>query len=359
MKKRYNKWIICIILILSLTIISFISFAVPSIKNGNELDVNSEKIVEGTSLYTGNKLSIKEEIRGNMFVSGNDIEIDSKVDGNLFVAGNNIKINGNIEGTIFAAGNNINLGGKGRDAFLAGNIIVLNKEINIERDLFASCKFIDLSGIVGRDMVASYEEIDIQNDFKILGDLNYESPKEIKELEEKVSGKSDFKAIETPSALSVFKSTVLSILGILIVYLVGILIKRKIWINKAKLMKNNPLKSFIIGILTLIILPILAILFIITVIGIPIGFISLSLYVISIYVSQIIVGCAIGDYIFKGKEKYLGILSILSGIIIIKLLALIPFVGKVIGFMIICLGMGSIILSIYKKRIQSNEIVKL
>ncbi|MDO5708297.1 MAG: hypothetical protein Q4P31_06665 [Andreesenia angusta] len=352
---RFKKKIF-MILTICLTILSFsiVSFAKSNFNIGDAIGLESGKIEEGTAFYSGNNINIDGNINGNAFIAGQDINIRGNIDGNLFIAGNNINIEGEVKGTIFSAGNLVTIKSNSRDVFVAGNIINLDEGFRVERDLFMGGSNILLNGEVGRDLNLTFDKCDIGDKFKVKGDMTYESKNKISGIDSKVEGDLKYKKTEIEnkkkSILNVFKDIVISILGLLLVWAIGIIINRRLWISNARTMKKNPLLSFGIGLATLILMPAIIIILMVTIIGLSSAIILSLLYGISIYISQIIISVAIGDAIFRGREIHYGIWGALLGLIIIKLLTLIPFAGFIINFMIICLGLGAIIINLKENR---------
>jgi len=87
----------------------------------------------------------------------------------------------------------------------------------------------------------------------------------------------------------------------------------------------------------------------ITIVGIPLGFIGIALYVIAIYLSQIMVGLFIGRWIisyFREVESR-GILvgALTLGLAIYCLLRMIPYVGFFITLIGALLGLGALLVS--------------
>ena len=94
-------------------------------------------------------------------------------------------------------------------------------------------------------------------------------------------------------------------------------------------------------------------------IGIPLVFIAMAIYMIAVYLSQIPVGLFVGTWIigrfFKVESRTIMIGSLALGLFILGLLRLIPFLGFFISLTIILLGLGAIVVSEKKRRVQPQE----
>src|SRR3972149_6415044 len=81
----------------------------------------------------------------------------------------------------------------------------------------------------------------------------------------------------------------------------------------------------------------------------------LLIYIFVIYISRIFVGFWIGQYILKFKNK---VFSLAIGLLIIFIGINLPIIGTFIHFMVIVIGLGAIILTvydIYRKTKQENS----
>jgi hypothetical protein len=99
------------------------------------------------------------------------------------------------------------------------------------------------------------------------------------------------------------------------------------------------------GFIALIVTPIGAIIIAITLIGIPLSLLSLFIYFVAIYLSNPIVGTALGMKILQRLLKREGVnlyLSMVVGIIIFYILQNIPILGLMISLLGVCWALGGI-----------------
>ena len=98
-----------------------------------------------------------------------------------------------------------------------------------------------------------------------------------------------------------------------------------------------------IWILTFIVVPIISLIALFTWVLTPLALIILSVYVIGIYLSSLLVYYIVGNIfttkVFKKDNMYL---ALVCGIILVKLIKLIPFFGGLIGALVLFYGMGLI-----------------
>ena len=114
----------------------------------------------------------------------------------------------------------------------------------------------------------------------------------------------------------------------------------------ARTAKAKPLVSFGVGILVSILLPVIAVVALITLLGAPLGVILLLLLIPLGAIGYATAALSIGRLIVKGAR----IPAFVVGLIILRLLALIPFAGGVIGFLATIFGLGVVFLALLRAR---------
>lgn len=361
-----------IVISFSLIVVLLLSTSLVSAEtiSGNNIVVQSDEILEQTSFLSGNNIRIDGDIKATAFVAGNHIEINGTIDGDLFVAAQSITINGKVDGSIFTASQNVTINNHVANniysagaildvnaqidgsVFLAGQNINLKDKAQINKDAFISGANIYQDGKINGDLTSSSTSLNIEGD--IDGDLNYRSETEENELNNaNIAGDINWSKIKSNSFSTLFKvfSVIFSILAALVIWLVIRLIHKTFWINLAIKIKNTPLQTLGFGTLALILTPFIAVSLMLTVIGIPLSFILLIFYGISLYISKIIISVFFAFSLQKrynwsfAKGFWLFLLSLIS----LSILVAIPIVGWLIRFIIAIFGLGAIVLSLKKE----------
>ena len=305
-----------------------------------------------TRFIAGNNVTSKANIDGISFIAGNEVRLEGKSSYG-FVAGNNITINENIEKDIFVAGNNIIIGSDaiiGRDIYIAGNTITI--DTNIKRDLRVGGELVDISGItIGGDAYIASEEIKLDNDTVVTGKLYYPEDAKVSGLKDAKVGSVKLmksKDIETRDT-ETFKDKVMDfIISVAASFIVMIVLFYLIPNTKEKLEKvdlkvSSILKLVGIGLVVLIVVPIIALIGLFTGVLTPIALITICLYVIFIYLSSLLGYYIVGNVIIsKTLEKGNSYLALFCGIIIVKLVKLIPVIGGLVSALLLFYGIGLI-----------------
>ena len=145
---------------------------------------------------------------------------------------------------------------------------------------------------------------------------------------------------------------------ILVIGIVLLLLVPKRLTTLTEAIRTNLWQSLGWGALILFATPIAAIIVMCTVIGLPIGLITLALYGIALYLSQIPVALLTGRLIImrstQSESKGLLIGALALGLAIITILTIIPVLGFIVGLAIVLFGLGSIITSTARIRIETR-----
>lgn len=311
-------------------------------------NVKLKDTVNGDSAIAGNIIDMAGNIDGIGFIAGQTINIK----GNLeygFIAGQNITINGNITKNIYAAGQTITFtknASIGRDIFLAADTITLNGNLERNINISAAKVIIENGTMINGNINIDTSEIIIKDNVKIEGTLKYNNT--AKETISKNAQIAKTQTYKTTDNNQVNKTEILqSILNMVVVFLcITILIPQTI--DKTEKIYNNKNTKYIknvgIGFLLLICIPLISILLLVSNIGIYLGLIIAGLYLIALYISFIISGFILGNLLLKklmnlNTNKYL---SGIIGIILLKLLMLIPVFGTILGLIALTLGLSTI-----------------
>lgn len=320
---------------------------------GGLVQVDSD--VNGDLIIAGGKISVSGNVSQDLTLAGGDIYIKGEVGDDLRIGGGNVIIDSIIKDDLIIGAGNIDLSNEsfvGGDITLGGGAVFLNGEVN--GDVFggAGDLFIN-SQIKGNVKLASVEKIEFGPNGRIMGNLTYKGPNEMELKEGAVQGKVNYTASKTTideeeirtfmrtliAGLSLYKLLAMLFAGLFLVWLL-----RYYVIHSTKELVESPFKSLGIGFLILALTPILALLFLITTIGLPIAILVLTFWFIALYFGKLMAAMLIGAMVIKLNDKSgfgrtYGAFAL--GTLVYVLLSFIPIVGWIIKLMLILLGMGA------------------
>lgn len=312
--------------------------------------VTEEGTYESLRFVAGNKVTSKATIDGIGFAAGNDLYLEGNVTYGMY-AGNMITISGNINKDLLVAGNKIIVTADatiGRDVYIAGNQIEI--KTNLPRDLRVGGSSIDLSGItIAGDAYLDTERIIMNEDTVITGTLTYYDDAKVIGLDKATIGNTITKTIDKVNIEYGFKERayafIVSVVAALItmICLLHFIPTTKEKLDKLDLSFGNIAKMTCVGLLALVVIPLISLFALFTGFLTPLAIIVLAIYFISIYMASLfvcyIVGNVIASKLFKKDDMYL---ALAIGILIIKLVKLIPILGSYIGAVILFYGIGII-----------------
>lgn len=324
-------------------------------------DINIDGVINGDLIVAAQNVTVTGEVAGDIIAIAQSAQIKGKIGGSLRIMANNLAIESDVARNVTAMANNILVGQEtkiGWDAFLRGGQVDVKGDITGR--LQANGGSLSLSGSVGKSSnlrVDSHERpgsINIASQARIGGDLVYCCQQDIT-IADQASITGNVREEPLPVSKEAWPTQLLSWLislsGMIMVGLAIIALDQKKRLTKERLPRAALGRHFLTGLLILITMPITAILLGISIIGLPLAIASLGVWLALIVASQAIAGIIIGRFAINYINRKSGDkpwLCLIVGLVIIKLLLLIPYASVAIGTIAIALGIGNLVAAIRK-----------
>ena len=339
--------------LLSLIAVICAMFAIVGTVKADEYVVADENVVdelkyEHSHFEAGNNVTSKSEVNGLSFVAGANVDVSGKKEYGFF-AGESVKVNGTIEKDLFAAGNTVTIlkdANIGRDLFLAGNSVTINA--NVKGAIFVGASLVKLENItIDGDVSIAANTVEISGDVSINGKLRVNNDAVIKNEDKlKVTKKETY---DNGSVNFDFRNEVsdivLDILKTIFTGLILILAFPKLFKKiKYDLEAKDIGMKLLYGLLVLIAVPMISLVSLSILVGMSVSVILILLYIIAIMLSTILASAVIGHNIYTKlfKQKDNIYLSMITGILVVKLIDFIPYIGGLITVLIFFYGLGII-----------------
>ena len=317
-------------------------------------NVTSSGKVNGDLAAGGGNILVNGPVSQDLFVGGGSITIVADIGDDVRVAGGNIIINGKIGNDLVVGGGQTSVTGAGIggdvlwaggmlrvDAAVGGNMQLAGGEVVINSHVRGNVSFKGQKITLGKDAV-------------IDGNLDYSAQKEAT-IEEgaTVKGQTTFEPLKAPRAPISGKGIIaflsLVFLGKFLALLVFALALGLFFHRYAFTLVGNavaqPLLEMGRGLIVLIVLPVVSVMLLVTLIGVPLGLLGLiafaSLLLIASPLAAIIAGSVLHKWMFKPAEYQIAWQTILLGVFVYTLLGLIPVLGGIAKFVLILLAVGS------------------
>ena len=325
-------------------------------------------MVHAVSAGYFNDNNVQGDVNHSVFVANDSVTYNHKVNGLAFIAGNNVNVK-NVLDYGFIAGNNVTFdGATNKDLFMAGNVInISNSNTNqsmVGRDLYATGSSITINNdITGNAFIAG--DIVTLNSAVINGDLNISANKLIIDDSAIINGNLNYNSdlkIEHEDLLTVTnkysynnvkdynykEGTASWLLGIAMFLVLAYVINLVFPIIYKKVNETIDSKSEILysayAFLGLILIPIISILIVFTMIGIELSILMMLTYVILLMLSMVVTSMVVGKRLlakfFKITDN--AYLSITVGVVVLKLISIIPAIGWLVYFIGFLYGLGKI-----------------
>ena len=339
---------------------------------GGTININAP--VYGDVLAAGGTISITDSVAEDLIVAGGTITLSGNVGDDIRVAGGTIVITGIVGGDIIVAGGQITIS---PSALIMGDLIITGGDIIIEGTVIGIIKAsggnvnfqgtamsvlevysasLIINGTVNGESILSAQKIEIGNKARFNEDIRYwTSGGKINFANYQTTGSAVYdetlKQEDSSGPLEMFSFFwILYILAGILLIIIFYFIFRKIFEGTGKVVNVETGKSLGTGILFLIGIPILIALLMITLIGIPAGFILLVLYIMIVMLSHVLSSLVFAHWINykynKGWSKWILIFVSIGIYIALKLIFIIPFIGFLLTILIVALALGALILQL-------------
>lgn len=342
--------------------------------SGNSLTLPKDKEINETAFIAASDLTVDSDINGDLFCAGRNITVNGNIKGDVICAAQLIKINGTVDGNVRVAAQNVEINGiVTRNVLTASQTLTLAKFSTVKGDIFFGVQNVDLRGSLGRDLAGAGETVNISGSLlrnakvtasklavidpaKIGGDFEYfidstgtvsVNQKNIKgsivrhEIARKELPQKETKKVSSVGMVmgKIFWMISTLLLGFTLLYLFKSTVAKKI-----DIIAKKPFITGLIGFAFLVLTPLVFILLLVTMIGAPLAFALILEYVVAIMMASITPTIMIGEWLIKllSKKKAVGYSwPLVVGTIAVGLLLLVPVVGPLGGFLLLCLGLGA------------------
>lgn len=339
------------------------------IREGNEAKevlVTKDTVIKGSLLAAGNSVIVDGTIQGDLYCAGQTIIVRGIVVGDVLCAGQTLDISGNVGGNIRSLGQLIAI-----SAPVKRNVVVMGQTINVAPSAVISGEFlavgqtIRLDSSVGGDVNTAGESIILGEKARLAGNFTYASPKAATEatgaaitgkvshiVSEKLEPKPTTAKKLLPKAQPWTTRAVGSIVFYLILGALVVLIAREKVRRITQQMLARPWFDGFVGFLTMIVAPIAIMMVAMTIIGIPLAVILGIIFVVMILVSRVYVAVIVGDTLLSaiGRMKSGLFLQMMTGVVIIELLAAVPVIGILVTCAATLWGLGGIVMNFGKRK---------
>lgn len=333
---------------------------------GEDVTVNAR--VAGDVIAAGGHVLIDNFVGGDIAAAGGQIEITAHVEDDVRVAGGRVRLDGHILGDAIAAGGHVRLTPDamvGERAWLAGGTIEVDGGVTGE--LRAAGNEVIISGAVDGDVRVYAKTLRVLPGARIAGRLDYYGPTQATIAPDAVIGAFAHHALHESAdrdgggerGFALVFYFVLGITGIVLY-----LIFPRFALDAMRALGTRPGVSFGLGLAALFTIPPVAVLLMMTLAGLLLGVVLFGFYALLLLTGFLTGMLFVGDRLLRllrhGEDVRYSkrLLSLIAALLILWLIGFLPFVGGFAVFLLLVLGIGAVVLQMWRAYKGAGATVK-
>ncbi|MEO6410254.1 MAG: hypothetical protein ABIO45_16090 [Burkholderiaceae bacterium] len=354
-------------------------------------DVRTDAAVDGDYMAFGGHVAVEHPVGIDATLAGGTVEVNAAIGDDLRVAGGTVVVKAQVGGELYGAAGDLRLAPEGRiagDAAVAGGNIAIDGRIG--GSLRAAARTIVINGEVAGDVRLNAQQIALGPKAKIGGTLSYSSKEAISRAEGSViggavtdsngerkarraerdadAGTDDGDAMSRgwlPMGIgSVFGYLMLLALAALMLWLAPRFAARAV-----AGVFGSPWRSIGLGLLLVLVVPLVAVLLVLTLLGIPFALALLALYPLLTMLGFVIAAVALGQrlgWAFRSTPAAASPAAVPApapsaspaptfglaalGLLVLMLVGWLPFIGWLLLSLATLAGLGAIVLAVTRGR---------
>lgn len=322
--------------------------------------VMSTSIIEGDLVVAGGTLIIDGAIKGDALLAGGDQTITAAIDDDLRAVGGTLIVQSEIGDDAILAGGQILLS---QSSTIGGNAVIGGGDITVgarvSRDLRVGGGNVVLTGKVSGDASIWADSLLIDDGAVIEGDLNYQSPREATiHPNARIGGNVNY--IRTEFDADRGMPSLFALATMALTAIIFFLLFPRFTERSSRLIDDEYGKSLGAGVVALLLVPFFAIIMMGIVIGVWVALLLIALYLVALltgsfvgmlYVSSKVTQLLKWDPALRSKR----IIALVIAYAAVGVVQFIPVVGALLTFIIMLVGMGAVLLLLYRNYDASRK----
>jgi cytoskeletal protein CcmA (bactofilin family) len=355
------------------------------LRTGENIVIGPNEVIDDDLYAFGQRIDVRGRVTGDVVAAGQTVSVSGAVGRSATVAGQTVDVSGPVTGSVRAAGQSVAVAGQVQgDALLAGASANVQRAASVGRDVLLGAANASLDGPIGRRLLAGAETLSISNrvggDARaevgslrledgalIQGSLNYISRQEasiapgarvVGQVSRSEPHRDERERPADPVADRI-GDWIRGLIGISVFGLLLLLLVPRAVIRAAITVGSDPLPSFGIGLATILLVPLAALLTFI--IGLFVGLWWLGLLAMAAYVLLFPVGLVasalwLGRRLFDVTRRRGHVLvEFLIGVLLLSLIGIVPILGGLVLAIATVVGIGAVLLSLWRRRRETRS----
>lgn len=306
-------------------------------------EVIIDGVVHGDVIVAGSRIRIHGRVEGSVMAVGETVIIDGKIGRALRLAGNDVRMDGEVGTDAIAACGTCSLGSTGKvgvDLFLAGS--ALNLGGTVTGGLRAAGKNVRLAGAVQKDAQVRAETLQVEV-AAATPSLIYGAKAPALVASGARIGHLEKRSDWTPTAPNRSAGSLFGTLTALVSGAVLWFLLRERSTSASQLLSRRPGASLLYGFLVALAGPVVILLGMITVIGIPLSMMAASIYAFAMHLGYLSSAHFLGERTLKTLHRQSSAYAAFAlGLALLGLVSQVPLLGGIVRALATLAGLGSL-----------------
>jgi len=282
--------------------------------------------------------------------------VSGTVEGNIYSLANSLDLDGQLGHSLYGLMQSLDVNDRGH---VGEGVVVGAGDISLEGEVGRSATIYagnaDVSGSIGRELTMAGDNLILTNTARVGGNLSARV-RALKNVHiadgATITGSRDIQVRVRESHFTrprfYFYHAVWLAAAMLVGWL-GLILFPGFFQASARAVGSG-WRSLGLGLGVLAGVPVAMVLIAITLVGLPVSLMLLAFYLTAIYLAKIWVGAFLGQKLLKPAEanKSDWLLGLLVGLLILTIVEFIPYLGGLVRFVVVCLGLGAFAWQLYR-----------
>ena len=296
-----------------------------------------------------------ETIDENLDAFGGTIVVHGTVDGDLSAFGGDVLVTGEVTGDVSAFAGNVRIAGSvGGNVEATGGNVYLDPRAEVGGSLSAAAGNVVVAGTVGGNAELAGGTVTLAETATIDGNVEYAVGEDGEFTDQGATVGGTITRTEDlapgPFEEPLVPGWIFGVYGFFVNLLLGavlLLVFPRFSGSVAARVGDDPLRTGAIGLIALVAIPLVLFALLITIIGIPLALAGALLFGLLLWVGLVYGRFAVGVWLLSLVDVENRWLGLLVGLVVLGLVAAIPWLGGLVDFVVLLLGLGAVAVLLY------------
>lgn len=316
--------------------------------------------VEGDLFAAGCSVDIGGPVTGDAFASGSDVRIGAPVGQSLYVLGGQIHVGARVARHVRIAGGQVVLGST---SDIGGNVLIASGDLRVEGPVKGYVRVaggrVRIDGPVDGDVLVTAGSVELGPNARIGGRLRYASEDAVRrDPSAQVRGGIERLQLDDEGHASE-RAGEYFVLGGAVVWTIGLMLMAAVltgvfpgFVSRVTdTVRTRGWMSALLGFVALVCIPVAIVVLMMTLVGIPLALLALGFYLVLLLLGYVATGLGVGAWALarfqatRAEARWWRIGAAALGVLAVSLLGWVPYLGAVIAFAALLIGLGALLLA--------------